>query len=320
MSHLPLGPGREFDRVRAIASALGGRASSLGDDCAVLGPVAQRVVLSTDVSVEEVHFRRAWLGLEEIGWRAAAASLSDLAAEGAEPIGVLCALTVPGSASDDDVVAIMRGVGEAAASVGGSVLGGDLARGASLALAITAVGRAVRPVTRRGARPGDGLWVTGVFGGARAALHAWRAGRLPVPGARGAFARPRPRIAAGRLLASVGATAMLDVSDGLAADARHLAAASQVRLEIDLARVPLGEGVIDAAYAVGQPPAAFAAEGGEDYELLAAVPPAAEEALRERSREAEVPLTRIGAVVAGHGVACRLDGRELPLEGFDHFR
>ncbi|MCU0620775.1 MAG: thiamine-phosphate kinase [Gemmatimonadales bacterium] len=320
MTHLPLGPGREFDRVRAIAQALGPQAAVLGDDCAVLGPIAHRVVLSTDVSVEEVHFSRAWLTLEEIGWRAAAAALSDLAAEGADAIGLLCALTAPAEATQDDIVALMRGVGAAAQEAGGTVLGGDLSRGPAFALAVTVVGRALRPVTRRGAQPGDGVWVTGVLGGARSALHAWRAGRRPAPGARAAFAHPIPRIAAGRLLAQVGASAMVDVSDGLAADARHLAAASGVRLEIDLGRLPLGDGVSAAAQAIGYPPAAFAAEGGEDYELLATVPRAAEAVLRSRAPEAQVPLTRIGEVQAGAGVACRFEGRELALEGFDHFR
>jgi thiamine-monophosphate kinase len=319
MTHLELGPGREFDRVRAIERALGPHAATLGDDCAVVGPYAHRIVLSTDVSVENVHFRRSWLRLDEIGWRATAAALSDLAAEGAEPIGVLVALTVPGEMTDADVTEVMRGAGDAAAAVGGTVLGGDLARGPSLALAVTVVGRAVRPVTRKGARPGDSIWVTGVLGGARAALQAWQGGHEPSAGARLAFAHPRPRIAAGRVLARLGATAMLDLSDGLAGDARHLATASGVRLVIDAGRLPLGEGVSDAARFGAQPPEAFAAEGGEDYELLVTMPAGSEQAVREATLEAQAPLTRIGEVRAGEGVELMLDGRRLELAGFDHF-
>ncbi|HEX5633261.1 MAG TPA: thiamine-phosphate kinase [Gemmatimonadales bacterium] len=319
MSHLPLGPGREFDRIRAIERALGAHAAQLGDDCAIVGPFPHRVVLSTDVSVEDTHFRRAWLTPEEIGWRAASAALSDLAAEGAEAIGLLMALTLPAGTPEEDVTAIMRGVGEAATAAGGRVLGGDLSRGPSMALAVTVVGRAVRPVTRRGAQPGDSIWLTGVLGGPRAALQAWEAGREPLPECRRLFAHPTPRLPAGRLFAHVGATALIDVSDGLAGDARHLAAASGVRLEIDLARVPLADGVRQAAAAAGQEPEAFAAEGGEDYELLAAVPPDAEPMLRELAARAEVPLTRIGRVVAGEGVLLSVGGRALPLGSFDHF-
>jgi thiamine-monophosphate kinase len=319
VTHLDLGPGREFDRVRAIERALGRHAGSLGDDCAVIGPYAHRVVLSTDVSVEDVHFRRRWLRLDEIGWRATAAALSDLAAEGADPIGVLVALTVPAEMSDADVAELMRGAGEAAGAVGGTVLGGDLARGPSVALAVTVVGRAVRPVTRKGARPGDSIWVTGVLGGARAALLAWQGGGEPSAATRLAFAHPRPRIAAGRVLAHLGATAMLDLSDGLAGDARHLAAASGVRLDIDAGRIPLGEGVSDAARLVAQPPEAFAAEGGEDYELLVTMPAGSEQAVRDAVREAQAPLTCIGEVRAGSGVELMLEGRRLELLGFDHF-
>jgi len=320
MTHIDLGPGREFDRVRAIERALGRHATALGDDCAVIGPSAHRLVLSTDVSVEDVHFRRRWLRLDEIGWRATAAALSDLAAEGAEPIGVLVALTVPGEMSDTDVTELMRGAGDAVAAVGGTVLGGDLARGPSVALAVTVVGRAARPVTRKGAQPGDAIWVTGVLGGARAALRAWQAGVEPSASTRLAFAHPRPRIAAGRVLARLGATAMIDLSDGLAGDARHLAAASGVQLAIDAGRIPLGEGVSEAARAVTQPPVAFAIEGGEDYELLVTMPAGTEQAVREATLEAQAPLTCIGEVRAGTGVEVVLEGRRLELVGFDHFR
>ena len=320
MTSLPLGPGAEFDRIRAIARVLGPAAGPLGGDCAVLPEESgSSLVLSTDVSVEEVHFRRDWLHPDEIGWRSAAAALSDLAAVGAEPLGLLAAVTVPRGSPERALTELMRGVGEAVAAVGGVVLGGDLSSGAVWAVAVTVVGRAARPMSRRGARPGDGVWVTGSLGAARAALEAWRRGAEPAADARCAFAHPVPRIPAGRWLGDHGATAMLDLSDGLAGDARHLAAASDVELRLDLDRLPLAPSVRAAAGALGVAPARFAAEGGEDYELLVTLP-------REFARADElqaacgIPLTRIGAVAAGSGVRLELGGVELTLAGFDHFR
>ncbi len=153
MTHLPLGPGREFERIRAIEAALGAKAVALGDDCALI-PLdnGDMMALSTDTSLEGTHFRRDWLTPEEIGWRAAASALSDLAAEGADVIGLLAALTLPGDVTDDMVTAIMSGVGACVSEVGGKVLGGDLTRGTSLSLTVTVVGRAPRAVTRRGAK------------------------------------------------------------------------------------------------------------------------------------------------------------------------
>jgi thiamine-monophosphate kinase len=316
-----LGAGAEFDRIRAIATALGGEAGPLDDDCALVPlPTGDTLVLSTDLSIEDVHFRRAWLTAEEIGWRAAAAALSDLAAEGAEAVGLLAAVGVPAGVADDDITALMFGAGAAAASCGAAVLGGDLTRAPSWTVAVTVVGRARLPVTRRGAMSGDGLWVTGALGGARAALVAWERDAAPAPDARAAFARPSPRIAAGRWLAGHGARAMLDVSDGLAGDAGHLAAASGVEVRVDLTRVPVAAAARAEAMRLGVPPAAFAAAGGEDYELLAALPPEFSNADAAACRsETGSALTRVGVIAAGSGVRCELHGRAYSLGGYDHF-
>jgi thiamine-monophosphate kinase len=315
-----LGPGPEFDRIRRIAAALGPRGTGLGDDCAVLVPADTMLVASTDVSVEGVHFRRDWLSLEEIGWRAVAAALADLAADGAEAAGVLVALSVPPDATDEEVAAAMAGAGAAAADVGAKVVGGDLSTGPGWSVGVTVLGWASAPVTRAGAHPGDGVWVTGTLGGPRAALEAWRRGDEPDPDARRRFARPVPRIHAGRWLARHGAHAMLDLSDGLGADAAHLAAASGVAVVLDLARVPVAPPVPAEAARLGIPAQQFAAESGEEYELLVALPETfGPEDARAFQSVAGLTLTRVGEVRAGSGVHATLGDRPVTLAGFDHF-
>jgi thiamine-monophosphate kinase len=315
---LRLGPGGEFDQIRRIAAVLGAEGARLGDDCGLFREGESFIALSTDVSVEGVHFRRDWLTLEEIGWRSAAAALSDLAAEGAEPIGLLCAVTVPQDVPEANVVEVMAGVGAAARSVRATVLGGDLSTGPSWSVAVTVVGRTDAPVTRGGAAAGDGLWVTGHLGAARAALEAWLSGRDPIPGARARFAHPEPRIPAGRWLARHGARAMIDLSDGLGGDARHLAAASEVAVEIDLDSIPFAPEVSDAATRMGVSPQQFAAEGGEDYELLVALPASFADG-EQFVRECEIPITRIGSVRPGTGAIFRQSGHPIELRGFSHF-
>jgi thiamine-monophosphate kinase len=311
----------EFERLAKIAATLGPRARDLGDDCAILAPGDGRLAVSTDSSVEGIHFRLDWLDHGEVGWRAAASALSDLAAEGASPAGVLAALVVPPAASDGEVVALMDGVGQAAESVRAAVLGGDLSRGPSWIVAVTVLGWARRPVTRAGARPGDGLWVTGELGGARAALEAWKRGDQPSPETRAAFAHPIPRIVAGHMLAEAGALAMIDVSDGLGGDARHLAEQSRVAVELDLGAVPASLACLDEARRLGVSPQQFAAVGGEDYELLAAMPPAFDtDAAHAFARDTGVALTRVGSVAAGSGVRASQGGRAVTLQGYDHFR
>jgi thiamine-monophosphate kinase len=316
-----LGPGPEFDRIRGIARVLGDRARGLGDDCALLPDGEGALAISTDVSVEGVHFRLDWIDPAEAGWRATAAALSDLAAEGAAPIGVLSALTVPGGASEQDLVALTGGIGEAAAAAGGVVIGGDLSAGPVWSVAVTVIGRARRPVTRAGAHPGDGIWVTGVLGGARAALEAWRRGDSPAEDARRAFAHPEPRIAAGQWLSEHGARAMLDLSDGLGGDAEHLAAASEVGIDLTLEMVPVAAAAIAEARRLDLPVQQFAAEGGEDYELLVAMPGDFDAAgVREFEAASRIALTRVGTVQRGGGVRAELAGRPVALRGYAHFR
>jgi thiamine-monophosphate kinase len=304
-----------------MAGALGGNGSGLGDDCALLPEGAGTVAISTDVSVEGVHFQLDWLTLREVGWRATAAALSDLAADAAEPLAVLSAVTAPAGAGERELAELAAGVGAAAAAAGAAVVGGDLSAGPAWSVAITVVGRVERPVTRSGARPGDGVWVTGALGAARSALEAWRRGDAPSEAARRAFARPEPRVAAARWLAAHDARAMLDLSDGLAGDAPHLAAASGVAIDLTLDTVPVAADTIAEARRLGVPVQQFAAEGGEDYELLVALPDDFSAGdVREFERAAEIALTRVGSVRRGRGVRARLAGRPITLRGYSHFR
>jgi len=314
-----LGPGVEFDRLRAIFSRLREHKADgvQGDDCALVRVGGATLAASVDLSLEGVHFRTDWLSFEEIGWRAGAAALSDLAAAGAKPIGVLVSLGLPAgngkreAGSVDPGAEIMAGVGGAVRSVGGKVLGGDLVRSERYLVDVCVLGTARRAVRRRGARRGDGVWVTGMLGGAGLALAQLQPGARPEDTLRRRFAHPEPRIAAGSRLARLGAHAMIDISDGLAADAAHLAAASGVALEIELERLPCWPGVTPRD----------AAASGEEYELLVALPARfGERDARAFTRVSGLPLTRIGRCVAGRGVHLSAAGRlvEAP-PGFDHF-
>jgi thiamine-monophosphate kinase len=299
----------EFDRLREIFARLGPRAGELGDDCALIPLGGTTLALSIDCSLEGVHFRTDWLTFEEIGWRAAAAALSDLAADGADPLGVLVSLGLPAETrhptpgTRDPAVDIMDGVAAAAQSVGAKVLGGDLTRSEQYLVDVCVLGTAERPVRRAGARAGDGVWVTGRLGGAALALAGFRAGTRPGGTLGGRYSHPEPRVAAGRWLAAHDATAMIDVSDGLAADAGHLAAASGVGLEIALERLPCWEGVAPLA----------AAASGEEFELLVTLP-------ASFKGKPDFELTRIGECLHGGGVRL-LEGNTpvaLPA-GYDHF-
>ena len=329
-----LGPGAEFDRIRsmleqdaALRGRLGlgepGRDAVLvgpGDDCAVVHGAG--IAISVDLSVEDVHFRRDWLEAEEIGWRAAAAALSDLAAVAAAPVGVLVSLALP--PADDSGNRVMAGLSEAAARHGALLLGGDLSRSPGpLVIDVVAVGRTGAPVLRSGVLPGDEIWVTGRLGGAAAAVAAWRAGRAPDPPARAAFARPNARISEARWLAEHGGLhALIDLSDGLAGDAAHLASASGVRIVLDLADVPVHESAGQAGTAGDA--LALALGGGEDYELCFAVASGTGDALAPGFlRTFGLELTRVGRAVPGEGLFAReradAEPRPLGMGGFSHF-
>ncbi len=311
--HVRLGPGREFDAVRALVGAWGSSAVGIGDDGAVLDvPAGSRLVVSTDSTVQDVHFRREWLEPAEIGWRATMAALSDLAAMGASPLGLLLALTVP-----DDwraaLSAVASGVGAAAAHTGTPIVGGDLTTGERLALAITVLGHTPRPLARSAARAGDTLYLTGALGGPGAALAAWRRGGRPRAEDRARFAHPEARLGAGMWMVRQRAHAAVDISDGLAGDARHLAAASGVRCVLDLDAVPCAPGV----------PVREALVSGEEYELLVAAP--ALDVAAFAAANSGLSLRAVGRVEAMSGsaageVVAEEGGQRVALPGgHDHF-
>ena len=308
-AHLALGAGGEFDAIRTMLRVWGAQATGIGDDAALLPLSAgETLVASTDASFEHVHFRREWLTPREIGARAAAAALSDLAAMAATPAGLLLALGVP-PAWRSELDALAHGVGEVAAAALCPILGGNVTRAGELSLTITVLGTSPRPLERSGARAGDALYVTGALGGPGAALDALLRGATPRDVDRVRFAAPRPRIAEGRWLAEQGARAAIDISDGLVADAGHLAAASDVRVVLDLAALPCIDGISPES----------AASSGEEYELLVAFPADARPDVEAFRARFGAPLTEVGHVVAGHGVhlAGRGDRVDLPI-GHDH--
>jgi len=303
-----------------------------GDDAAVTLPGAATAT-SVDAVVDGVHFRRDRATLAQIGHKALATALSDLAAMGAEPGEAYVVLGMPHDLGEDEALELLDGMAALATATGTSLAGGDLTRSAQLFLAITVVGHADSAellVARSGARPGDILVVTGELGGAAAGLQLLRAARCidhtgvgsmhRAARLRGRQLEPVPRLGAGRALRAAGATAMIDISDGLGADAAHLAAASGVGLRIEAKAVPQAEGLQEVAAATDRDPLDLAINGGEDYELLASVPPARLTQARRDVEEAEkgTGLTAIGEVIAVEGVEIRLPGGGiLEPAGFD---
>jgi len=297
-----------------------------GDDAAVLAGGGASAV-SVDTVVDGVHFRRATFPPEAIGAKALAAALSDLAAMGAEPGEAFVQLGLPEDVGDDELEALADGLATAAAVAGAAVAGGDLVASPVLFLAVAVIGWAASPgelVTRAGARPGDVLAVTGELGGAAAGLAllerpelAAELGAEAAAGLRARQHRPSPRLAEGRALARAGAHAMIDVSDGLVADARHIAEESGVGVTLDASRVPVQPGVAELALAAGRDDVELALTGGEDYELLVALPEDAFGAARAALAELGTELTRVGVVSGGEGV--QLLGVSAPpaAEGFD---
>jgi len=320
----------EFDLIAALRSRLpeeGGRLLlGSGDDAAVTSADGVNAT-SVDAIVEGVHFRRPQSSPEAIGRRALSTALSDLAAMGAAPGEAYVVLGVPEDLDEAGCLTLFSGLEAVAAETETLLAGGDITRSAVLFVAVTVVGHAPEReslVTRGGAAEGDVVAVTGELGGAAVGLLLLERGQDGVSDeiAERLIARqlsPRPRLAEGSALAASGATAMIDISDGLGADASHVAAQSGVGLDIDMSAVPLAPGLAEAAGALGEDALELAAGEGEDYELLACLREDSVEAARAAVVDAGGTLTVIGRCIdAEAGVRLSAaSGRELRVRGFD---
>ncbi|MEV6981033.1 thiamine-phosphate kinase [Sphaerisporangium sp. NPDC051017] len=286
-----------------------------GDDAAVVRAPDGRMVVTTDLLLEGRHFRRDWSSPYDVGRKAAAQNLADVAAMGAAPTALVVGLGLPGDLPTEWLDGLTDGFRDECAPIGVSVAGGDIVRSEQVVLAVTALGDlgGRPPVTRSGAQPRQVLAVAGRLGRAAAGLALFLAGRA---GTSERFAeledahrRPSPPYACGPAAAALGATAMLDVSDGLLQDVGHIAEASGVCVEIDPDAFPLDEPLAAAAAELGEDPLRWILTGGEDHALAAVFP-------------AEVPLPAewrvVGRIAEGKGVQVR--GHEEAYGGWDHFR
>jgi len=293
-----------------------------GQDCAVVDAGRGRWLLTIDALVDGVHFEPAWLSPQQLGEKSFLVNASDIAAMGGQPRFCVVNLSVPPAYRERDLRAVQRGIVAAARRCGAAVVGGNLTRATALSVSIALLGTAPhRIVTRRGARPGDRVYVTGTLGDAAAAVRLLQA-NVAAPSAPllRRFRRPTPRLRAGRVLAEMGiVSAMIDVSDGVVQDLGHICRESRVGAEVRTAEIPLS-----AAYRRlhGKDPR-LALRGGEDYELLCTVPVRHVSTLQRQRARLGCPITCIGTITSGRRIGVVDDtGRALPLaaRGFDHFR
>jgi thiamine-monophosphate kinase len=329
----------EDELVRAIRKVLSGDAPGvaigIGDDAAVVDTGRHHTILTTDMLVEAVHFELASASAHDIGHKALTVNVSDVAAMGGSPRFGLVSIGIPPDVETSWVIELYGGIREAAGEYGMAVIGGDTNRAGKVVLSVTVVGTVARDraVTRSGASPGDRLVVTGSLGAAAGGLRLAQAephdvrealasdwGRRLVQ----AHLRPVARVGEGETLASAGATAMIDISDGLALDLSRLCAESGVGATVMLADVPVAEGLEDLAKTFDGKldPLDLALHGGEDYELLAALPRDVVDGAAEKLAERYgTGLSVVGTVTQESLRAVEEDGVERPLEprGWDHF-
>ena len=323
----------EFGLIERLVARLGTPGESVvlgpGDDAAAVG-FGGTALATADLLLEGGHFDLAFSSAGDVGWKALAVNVSDIAAMGGVPRYALVSLGAPASTPVATLEALYDGLGECARAFGVSVVGGDTVSSDRLIVSVAVLGEAGPSgvVTRGGARPGDVVCVTGSVGGAAAGLWLLRAAheddrsvalieRFPALAA--AHRRPTPRVREGLAAAAAGATAMIDVSDGLAADIGHICEASGLGVEIREASVPVAGGVNDVAVWAGTDPKRLALGGGDDYELAIAIPAVQVPALAEAL--APTPVTPVGEFVGDGRVLIERDGVRSPLAGlgWDHF-
>jgi len=304
----------EFAVIDAVTAGTSQPSTTLlgpGDDGAVVGAADGRVVASIDVLVDGVHFRTDWATGEQIGQRAALAAMADIAAMGAAPTALLVGLCAPPGTPLELITGIGRGVQQEAAKAGAGVVGGDLTRSEVLTIAVTVLGdlRGAKPVLRSGARPGDVVAVVGRLGWAAAGLAVLSRGFRSPAAAVGAYRVPDPPLQAGIVAGSVGATSMIDVSDGLLADLGHIAVASGVAIDVVTEALPVNPRLVEVASALGRNHLEWALTGGDDHALAATFP---------HGTELPPGWTAIGVVSAGNGIS--VDGAAWQAAGgWDHF-
>jgi thiamine-monophosphate kinase len=329
LDNAPMGEFELLARLRERLPDPSGRVRLGGGDDAAITVPGGATATSVDAIVDGVHFRREQMTLPGIGRRALAVALSDLAAMGARPGEAYAVLGLPEDLGEEEALELLDGLVGLASETGVALAGGDVTRAPALSLVVTVVGHASGPedlVARSGAAPGDVLLLTGEIGGAAAGLLMQERPELGDGVERATAERlrqrlldPSPRLRAGVALAAAGADAMIDISDGLGADAKHVADASGVGIRIEAGLLPIADGVDAVARSAGfEDGAELAVSGGEDYELLASVSPGLVEAAIETVRATGAAITRIGEVVAGEGVEISSgDGRRLSPGGYD---
>ncbi len=326
----------EFGLIQRIRQIIGTETPPLikgiGDDAAVIA--SQRgaaILVTTDAMVEGRHFLRRWMPSRQIGFRAAAAALSDIAAMGGAADAILCTLSLPPTGTVEEAEGLVGGIQAVAGRFGVSLAGGDIvAADGPLLIDIVVVGHAQRDNLwlRENARVGDRVLVTGALGNPAAAIallgsrHSGR--RADFPQLMQSLTAPVPRLELAAALAPLGKVhAAIDISDGLLQDAGHIATASGVALQLQASELPVAGQLLDCADLIGADPLSWAAAGGEDFELLLTASAADVTDLQAAARELAVSLSDIGAVTAGSDAHLLADdGQEIPLvtAGWDHFR
>lgn len=316
-----------IDRISRNVAAGAGVRLGIGDDCAALDhPAGELLLTTTDLLIEQIHFHRDWTDLRTLGRKSVAVNVSDIAAMGGRPRHLFLGLAVPAGMPVEELDAFIAGFLEAARSYDATLAGGDTCGSPGpLMISVTTEGAVPESemVSRRGARPGDAVYVSGTLGDSGLALRMLLAGQTPDPFLAHRHHDPEARTGLGRALAQTAvATAMIDVSDGLLADLAHILEASQVGAEIDSSALPLSPPF---QQALAQTPALLdlALSGGEDYELLFTVPPQKEAALAVLAKSTAVPVTRLGIITAPESGLTVFDRDGRPLRpqrrGYDHF-
>lgn len=299
-----------IDRIERRLLATGGAAPAgelwIGDDAAVVRVGDASIVMAADALVVGVHADLTLTTLADLGWKALAVNVSDLAAMGCRATRAVVTVSAPAPA---DVDALYEGLAEASQAFDCRIVGGDLTSSPTVVVSVTVVGDAALappPVTRYGANPGDEVWTSGPLGSAAAGLRLLRAGRRPPPGLFDAHARPTPRTREGQAARELGATAMIDVSDGFLADLGHILDRSAVGVELDTVPVAAGATLEDAL------------QGGDDYELVWCARPGSAMAAGFSGRALREPHL-LGRIVADR-LTRTLEGRRVTASGWDHWR